>query len=150
MGGGGFLRESDTGTCYVHGSNQQAGDCFLAKIVPTGSVCGADPQEPNNSQPYAFPLTSGAAVNGEICPDTDEDWFSIQAEAGDTITADLRFTHADGDLSLYLYDSSGNLLDSSVTEADNECVRAVWGFHSLGSRMRHHRPELRFQAVRQD
>jgi hypothetical protein len=72
--------------------------------------CGYDPYEPNN---YAYPLSNGGNHYGLICPIGDYDWFYIQTtNARPKLKATLTSLPADYDL--YLYNSSGNLLDYST------------------------------------
>ena len=67
------------------------------------------------------------------CPD-DDDWYQVMLAAGDEVTADLLFAHADGDLDLHLLDGSLSPLASSTTSTDDESLSwtaALDGLHLL-------------------
>ena len=83
-------------------------------VVPTCSYL------PESSA--ATPAAPGA-FEGVICPG-DEDWFSVQVEAGMVLSADLAFGHAEGDLNLFLYAEDGTtLLVAATSEDDDEQVK---------------------------
>ena len=46
---------------------------------------------------------------------TDPDWFSIDADAGDTLQVDLNHNTASGDLDLYLYEDGDDFRASHVS-----------------------------------
>jgi len=53
----------------------------------------------------------------------DEDWYRIDVATGaERIQVDCRFTHAEGDIDIELYDSSGTFLDVSDSVNDNEFI----------------------------
>jgi hypothetical protein len=53
----------------------------------------------------------------------DDDWYRIDVDAASHgIQVDCQFTHADGDINVGLYDSTGTLLASSETTTDNEFI----------------------------
>jgi hypothetical protein len=78
-------------------------------------VCtGADAHEPNQSRQaaraYAAPGMSGVSCNG------DEEWFSFEAQRGDTVSAVLAMPGVPLDV-LQLYDANGVMIaDSMVME----------------------------------
>jgi len=67
----------------------------------------------------AAPLTSGEAIAGIACND---DYFAISAVAGATLTADLAFTAANGDLDMRLYDPAGTQVGISDGVGDTEQI----------------------------
>jgi hypothetical protein len=86
-----------------------------------------DPYEENDLRSSAHDLSAspgiwlsnlqGAGIQG------DDDWYKIQALAEEApITIDLRFTHAEGDIDLILYDASGYQLAESYSTDDNESI----------------------------
>ena len=67
--------------------------------------------------------------------DGDEDWYTVDLLAGDVITVQVSFSHADGDIDLVLLDPSGLELGASETVSDLEAVgpivAAVDGLHQV-------------------
>jgi hypothetical protein len=56
----------------------------------------------------------------------DEDWYKIEVTPGfERVIVDCRFTHADGDIDIGLFDTAGNLVDSSQGVVDNEYIDCV-------------------------
>ena len=86
-------------------------------------ACLDDLYEPNNSFATAANPFGGTIPDLRIC-DGDDDYYRFYAEAGNNIQVNISFIDADGDLSLYLYDPSQNLLDSSTSSTDDESVSA--------------------------
>jgi len=86
-------------------------------------VCPDDSYEPNDSFATASTPFINTITGLTIC-ESDEDYFRFHAEAGNNLYFNIDFFHASGDLSLYLYDPSYNLLDSSITTGDTETVSA--------------------------
>ncbi len=86
------------------------------------AMCPADDEfEENDSSPAATPLTAGQQIAGIVCPD-DQDWFETSIEAGDVISAAMKFTHANGDINMTLYDPAGIPVDSAISESDDELI----------------------------
>jgi M6 family metalloprotease-like protein len=52
----------------------------------------------------------------------DDDWYKVWVQKGETITVEINFSNANGDLDLFLYDSDGNFLDGSFLTNDDEYV----------------------------
>ncbi|MCA9299310.1 MAG: hypothetical protein KDA28_09600, partial [Phycisphaerales bacterium] len=97
---------------------------------PTTNACSAqeDVYEDNDTLEDAAPLQEAVAIPAWSCQD-DEDYYYIgPVGAGSTIDVDLLFTHADGDLDLWLYrDGSITWVDSSLTVDDNESLSYAVG-----------------------
>ena len=90
------------------------------------SVCVDDGFEPNNNPANGAKLTSGVPVVGQVCSGADAlDFYTITANAGDTINIDLLFSHTPGDLDLFLADEDGNVVASSSTATDDEGIKFV-------------------------
>ncbi|MBN2359435.1 MAG: PPC domain-containing protein [Deltaproteobacteria bacterium] len=89
-------------------------------VTPAAPVCPEDGYEENDTRATATPYLT-TPIAGQICAG-DYDFFSVALNVGDALTAALDFTDADGDLDLYLYDPSGNLLDWSVSVTDDELI----------------------------
>lgn len=59
-------------------------------VVPMGVVAqNADPNEPNDNRSDATPI-EGGQINGTLSNGNDSDWYSFQANEGETVT--LLFT----------------------------------------------------------
>jgi len=53
----------------------------------------------------------------------DDDWYQIDVDPGSTlIQVDCRFTHAEGDIDISLYNPSGSFVAGSNSETDNEFI----------------------------
>ena len=93
---------------------------------PPGT-CLDDSREDNDTPLTATDLGSGGEISdGVICPG-DEDWFTISAQAGETITVTLTQDRHAGDVVLTLYDSDGvtPLATTLGGTADSESVSAT-------------------------
>ena len=91
-----------------------------------GGGCTDDAMENNDTRPTGTPVSSGQTKAGAICGG-DPDYFAVAATAGQTVAATLNFSHAAGDLELFLEDASGNPLDTSELAQNTETVSAVVG-----------------------
>lgn len=83
--------------------------------------------EENETRETAYDLSTHKAVwlssVAGLGIQADDDWYKISASAaGARIIADLRFTHADGDIDIALFDGSGNHLIGSYGTSDNEFI----------------------------
>jgi|GEM_PF-996841 len=96
----------------------------LDVVIVDTTLCTDDAQEDNDLQASASPLAAAVTPGLVSCP-LDEDWHFVTASAGDAITLDVTFSHADGDLDVEVYDELGLLLDSSSTTTDDEQVSFV-------------------------
>jgi hypothetical protein len=87
-------------------------------------TCYPDPSEPNNSMADAYPLGPAAIFFNVVCLG-DDDWYSLDALAGQLVTAGTDFVVAEGDVAMDLYDSTGALVDTSNGSTDSEAVSWV-------------------------
>jgi thiol-disulfide isomerase/thioredoxin len=69
---------------------------------PVGGACVEEPGEPDDSAGQAAPL-GGVEIAGGLC-NAAPDFYRIDAAGAWRV--DLRFSHADGDLDLYLWDTA--------------------------------------------
>lgn len=86
--------------------------------------CEADRFEPNDQRAAATPVGVGLEDELTLCP-FDQDWFAIASPAGATWDLAIRFSHAEGDLDLRVYDpliSATLPVASSTTLTDDEAV----------------------------
>ncbi|MEL6178232.1 MAG: pre-peptidase C-terminal domain-containing protein, partial [Myxococcota bacterium] len=92
---------------------------YSLDVLTEGSTCDDDPQEDNDSREDATRLDMGTFTEQAICPG-DDDWYAVELNAGEALTAALAFTHADGDLDLQMVNEAGIVIASSVSLTDNE------------------------------
>ena len=95
-----------------------------ATATPTHTPpgCAADAYEDNDSD--LTPAVVGLPFNVPgltACPD-DEDWYSFQSAAGQTIEIEALFSHSQGDVDIYLFDPFGFVVDASVSVTNNEAI----------------------------
>ena len=89
-------------------------------------LCAADPYEPNQRADAAPTLPPGAYDGLTLCGEEDPDFFGVEMEAGETLTARVAFSHADGDLDLRVLAPDGvTTLASSLSADDDEEVTAT-------------------------
>ena len=86
-----------------------------------GAQTTGDTLEPNDSLSDAVDVGSGDAYDGlEISDSEDVDYFAVDVEEGETITANIEFSDEEGDLDLEIQDSDGDYLTSSISVSDDE------------------------------
>lgn len=117
------ITATETGTYYlvIVGSDGATAEYTVTATLGTPSRDSPlrDVGEPNDQR--AVSVFSGAVVNARILP-LDEDAYVTLLQPGATLTADLRFAHADGDLDLLVFDSAGDLVGVGDSVTDNEFV----------------------------
>ncbi|HAN32155.1 MAG TPA: hypothetical protein DCQ06_11200, partial [Myxococcales bacterium] len=86
-------------------------------------LCLDDILEPNNAPTVASPVYTGTVKDLSICP-FETDWFTFDAVKGETITATIAFTHAEGDLDIRLYEVGkfNSPIASSATKKSPEQI----------------------------
>lgn len=115
-------QETGTYTVEVYGTPFATAEATYDLTV-TASLCPPDDQyEPNNTQATATPLANGVEIDAIAC---SGDWYSIPAVVGDTVTALVEFAHADGDLTIALYDPTGAQKTFSNSSTDDESLSHV-------------------------
>ncbi len=96
--------------CSVLGNYSTAAS-FTTLVATT--TCGTDSYEPNNSISAYKTLAVNSTKTAKICPAGDEDWYRFSTTStARNFKIDLTTLPADYDL--YVYNSSGTLLGSSV------------------------------------
>jgi hypothetical protein len=86
------------------------------------SGCVDDGYEDNDSCQDAAPIIPGTYPNLKICSG-DDDWFSVNLAAGETVTITILFSNGQGDLDMALYDSDcATSRGAGATITDNERV----------------------------
>ncbi len=100
-------------------------DCAAGEVCVDGAcvvdvpACEDDAFEDNDDAGSATPLEAGSIDDLRICAG-DVDGFRVALCAGGTLTVDVRFTHADGDLDAALLDARGGELATSEGTDDGE------------------------------
>ena len=115
---------SGAGTYYIRLGGVEAGNTYDLEW----SVLPDDSYEENDDLANAYDLSAFrrgplSMINGSGIQ-ADEDWYQIEVTPDyvGRILVECLFTHADGDIDLALYDSSGGFLDGSVSTDDNEMI----------------------------
>ncbi len=81
--------------------------------------CTPDALEPNNS--FMEAVSVDRAMGAQLNTCGGDDFYAVEVSAGKTLTVNITFTHANGDVDARLYDRDGTTpLDSSVGTTDNE------------------------------
>ena len=87
-----------------------------------------DSYELNNTLETAYDITGNEQtwlndING-LGVANNEDWYKVETGFGyENLIVNLEFTHADGDIDLILYDSTGTEISRSDSATDNESIR---------------------------
>jgi len=93
--------------------------------VTVGPNCTDDALEENDSPPSAV-LVSQGTQSLTTCP-FDEDWFYVSVPGAGTLTVDLAFAHADGDINIEIIDpTTQQAVADSLSTTDNESVSVVF------------------------
>ncbi|MBV0924375.1 Hvo_1808 family surface protein [Halomicroarcula limicola] len=104
----------------------------LAAVTATMAVGTAAAQtetdeaafEPNDSFENATQLEPGN-YTGLNVTENDLDVYAVELNAGESLSAEIEFSHARGDLDLFLLGPNGSTLQAGVSETDGESVSAV-------------------------
>lgn len=120
------VANGDPGTYWVLVQPYQGG--FSSYTLEMTLTAGNSPQQPGDDDLYeqndnmteAKALTPGQTYN-LVC--NDDDWFACNVPAGQSIN--VKILGNQGDLDLYLYDASGNLVDYSESSSSNEQVTGL-------------------------
>ncbi len=95
----------------------------VSQSLTVVKLCLPDALEPNNTPTFAKPLEIGLVEDLAVCP-YELDWYTVKAEAGETITITANFVHEDGDIDLRLYKPGkfGSAIASSATKKAPEQI----------------------------
>ena len=95
----------------------------------TVTPCASDPDEPaNDTVAGAVPLADGETVEGELCPDGDVDYYSIDAQAGETVVSTLTWDSQGGTVPMTI-----QLLDADGETVLDEVVDSTSGSESVST-----------------
>ncbi len=100
------------------------GSIDLGDEGPADKIC-PDAYENNDTFNTAVALPAGSYDNLLSCwgsPVIDPDYYKVYVPAGATLTVDLTFTNADGNIDVQLKDAQNQIVDSGTTSTDNESV----------------------------
>jgi len=119
-----ICEDNDSDSCLERvidncSSNQHCSD---GRCVDDSGTCTDDRYENNDSRGSAAAISAGDYNNLQICSG-DEDWFSINVNSGQQLTAIINFVNSSGDLDFELQDNSGNSRDSSAGTSNSETVQ---------------------------
>ena len=87
----------------------------------TQEACAA--YEPNDAPGVATPFEGSGSLQARVCGRDDQDWFALDAQAGDLLTIRLEFRHAQGDLDLYLYNGDLEEIARSQSSDNDEFIQ---------------------------
>lgn len=87
-------------------------------------TCLVDELEPNDQLAAATLVTAGSYPELVSCAG-DSDFFKVRLEEGETLTVQISFAHAEGDLDLYLYGPDGSRIETSAGASDGEILSHV-------------------------
>lgn len=80
--------------------------------------------EPNDTFETANPI-AGGTLTGEVSTVSDADNFALALTQGETVTLDLLFSHAVGDLDLEVLAPNGTVVAQSFSTTDNESITYI-------------------------
>ncbi len=106
---------------YSDAGTSIGNDYDMDVTVGAPPVCTEDTYEDNDTDTAASVIAAGTIPSLRICPG-DDDYYTARVLSGQTITVDVLFLHADGDIDVELIDSTGATADGSYTLTDNETV----------------------------
>lgn len=89
-------------------------------VMNAAPTCTDDAFEENDNAAAATSIAAGS-LDGRVCAG-DEDWFKVTLGVGDTLKADLTFTHSAGDLDLKVLSSAGTQVASSTSASNTESI----------------------------
>ena len=103
-------------TCGASSCQNTAADDGYGRwdiAVNTGGFSGLlaagsdDAQEPNDTCLTARPVTAGTAYTNMVVKRLDEDWYALPLGIGSTMSMNMTFTHANGDVEVQLFSACG-------------------------------------------
>jgi len=105
----------------VSGYDGATGAYQLQVQLLSAGECFDDHLEENDSMQAAMFILNGSYPELVMCPG-DEDWYEHYMFSGETLSTQIAFLHAQGDLDLRLLDAQGVELDASNSSGDGEEV----------------------------
>jgi hypothetical protein len=116
------------GTYYVRvflfgDAGSTTGNTYTLDVTVGGGnppLCTVDTFEPNDAMGTAPATPMGSYPGLGQCG--DDDWFGITLANGESISIDVSFTHAEGDIDIELYGPDGTVAASSETTTNVESI----------------------------
>jgi len=84
--------------------------------------CVEDAYEPNDTRETAAAFPALAATDLTLCGERENDWYEVEVQPGWRYQISVLFTHADGDIDIYLLDAAGTTVASGVSSDDDELI----------------------------
>jgi predicted nucleic acid-binding Zn-ribbon protein len=100
------------------------GYTMVIDVQYTSTECVDDRYEDNDVLLAATPLGEGTHPDLRVCFG-DADYYSYDLRAGDRIEVTLEFSHAEGNINLYLFDPGGVVVATSGSTTDVETVTHI-------------------------
>jgi len=97
------------------------GNNYDINVEVVAPVCTDDFLEDNDDYASAMPIPAALLPGLNACP-ADDDFFIIDLLTGDALDVDLLFSHAEGDIDVYLRDPSAAAVASGTSSDDNESL----------------------------
>ena len=123
----------ETGTYYVrlNGSTKVQSPDYSFGI----EIANPDPFEPNEGRQNATPVQPDERINGTILDGGDEDFFAIEADAGEKITTDFLLKQSDtdipGDLTVDVFNADGERINENLDSGNRTFANPASGFVSV-------------------
>ena len=102
-----------------------------------GTTCVEDALE-DDTQATATLLSPPSTDPTQSCLG-DDDWFEVSLAAGETVDLDVLFTHAEGNIDVFLFDSTGAQVNDGQSTSDDELITYIVHRRDLRSAGRPHR-----------
>jgi len=117
-------------TCGASSCQNTAADDGYGRwdiAVNTGGFAGLlaagsdDAQEPNDTCATARAVTAGTAYTNMVVKRLDEDWYALPLGIGSTMSMNMTFTHANGDVEVLLFSACcGTAVLTRTADTNNE------------------------------
>lgn len=114
---------SNTSGLDGYGRFQRAYNAGFDDYLETGQP-DDDEYEDNDDCSSSYFITSATTLSNLTVKSTDEDWFRFNVPAGQTVTFDVDFAHANGDIDVELtsLSCSGSIVDEGSSNTNDETV----------------------------
>jgi hypothetical protein len=117
---------SAAGTYYIRvflygDAGSTTGNTYTLDVsIGGGAQCIVDSFEPNDAMGSAPSMPFGTYPSLGQCG--EDDWFAFSLNTNDTISIEVSFTHAEGDIDLELYGPDGTVAARSETTTNLESI----------------------------
>ncbi len=105
----------------VNDTGPNPGNTYTLDVRANVAPCAVDPDEENDSDGDAKLILPGSRPGRNVCLG-DEDFYDVILQEGDTLTVDLTFSHAEGDIDMQVLGFLGIPVASGSSSNDNESV----------------------------